>query len=148
MPVRMSIFGVIVLLGPLLGPVIGGYLAEEANWRWCFFLNLPIGVGLVTLLLLGLPRQAPNLKLMANADWLGIAGMAVAFSCLTVALEEGNGIAGLNRRPSYIFPCIVGRFDPRLMVTIGLVFSDCRPFGYYPRSVERQLVTWAQPVWL
>lgn len=90
MPVGMSIFGVIVLLGPLLGPVIGGYLAEEANWRWCFFLNLPIGIALATLLLTGLPRQAANLKLLADADWLGILGMGVAFSCLTVVLEEGQ----------------------------------------------------------
>lgn len=90
MPVGMSLFGVIVLLGPLLGPVIGGYLAEEANWRWCFFLNLPIGIALAMLLLTGLPRQPVNLKLLASADWLGIAGMAIAFSCLTVVLEEGQ----------------------------------------------------------
>ncbi|MDE1993125.1 MAG: DHA2 family efflux MFS transporter permease subunit, partial [Rhizobiaceae bacterium] len=209
MPVGMSIFGVIVLLGPLLGPVIGGYLAEEANWRWCFFLNLPIGIGLAALLLVGLPRQTPNLKLLANADWLGIVGMAVAFSCLTVVLEEGqrdrwfesstivylsiasllgfavmfvaqktsadpviklkllrnpafasatlitlavgaaiyaatflvpqflSGIAGYNPRqaggimalsalPVFllvpVLPRIVGRFDPRLMVALGLAF--------------------------
>ncbi|NKN38979.1 DHA2 family efflux MFS transporter permease subunit [Agrobacterium sp. a22-2] len=90
MPVGMSIFGVIVLLGPLLGPIIGGYLAEEMNWRWCFFLNLPVGVTLVTLLLVGLPRHSPNFKLLAQADWLGIFGMAVAFSCLTVVLEDGQ----------------------------------------------------------
>ncbi len=90
MPVGMSIFGIIVLLGPLLGPVIGGYLAEEVNWRWCFFLNLPIGVALVALLLLGLPRHRPDWALLEKADWFGIAGMAVAFSCLTVVLEEGQ----------------------------------------------------------
>jgi DHA2 family multidrug resistance protein len=86
----MSIFGVIVLLGPLLGPIIGGYLAEEVNWRWCFFLNLPVGAALVTLLLVGLPRHGANLKLLAQADWLGIFGMAVAFSCLTMVLEDGQ----------------------------------------------------------
>lgn len=90
MALGMSIFGVIVLLGPVLGPVIGGYLAEEVNWRWCFFLNLPIGLTLVTLLLLGLPRHDPNFSLLAKADWWGIVGMAVAFSCLTIVLEEGQ----------------------------------------------------------
>jgi DHA2 family multidrug resistance protein len=90
MPVGMSIFGVIVLLGPVLGPVVGGYLAEEVSWRWCFFLNLPVGIALVTLLILGLPRHSPNFGLLAKADWWGIAGMAVAFSCLTVVLEEGQ----------------------------------------------------------
>jgi DHA2 family multidrug resistance protein len=90
MPVGMSIFGVIVLLGPLLGPIIGGYLAEEVNWRWCFFLNLPVGAALVSFLLVGMPRHRPNMKLLAQTDWLGIFGMAVAFSCLTVVLEEGQ----------------------------------------------------------
>lgn len=89
-PIGMSIFGVIVLLGPVLGPVVGGYLAEEVSWRWCFFLNLPVGIALVSLLLLGLPSQKSDLGLVAKADWLGIAGMAVAFGCLTVVFEEGQ----------------------------------------------------------
>jgi DHA2 family multidrug resistance protein len=90
MPVGMSIFGVIVLIGPILGPVLGGYLAEEVSWRWCFFLNLPVGLALAALLLVGLPRQSPNLALLAKADWWGIAGMTLAFSCLTVVFEEGQ----------------------------------------------------------
>lgn len=90
MPVGMSIFGIIVVLGPVLGPVIGGYLAEEVDWRWCFFLNLPVGIALVTLLSVGLPAQNADLTQLAKADWLGIAGMALAFGCLTVVLEEGQ----------------------------------------------------------
>jgi DHA2 family multidrug resistance protein len=90
MPVGMSIFGVIVLLGPVLGPVFGGYLAEEVSWHWCFFINLPVGIALVTLLLLGLPRQKANFALLADADWLGILGMTIAFSCLTIVFEEGQ----------------------------------------------------------
>lgn len=90
MPVGMSIFGIIVLIGPILGPVLGGYLAEEVSWRWCFFLNLPVGIALAVLLLVGLPRQRANLGLLAKADWWGILGMTLAFSCLTVVFEEGQ----------------------------------------------------------
>jgi DHA2 family multidrug resistance protein len=90
MPVGMAMFGLIVMLGPLLGPVVGGWLTENANWRWCFFLNLPISAGIVALLMLGLPREAPNLQAFFKADWLGIVGLAVGLSSLTVVLEEGQ----------------------------------------------------------
>jgi DHA2 family multidrug resistance protein len=90
MPVGMAIFGLIVLLGPLVGPLIGGWLTENASWQWCFLLNLPIAVGLTVLLLVGLPHAKSNLEEVIHADWLGIAGMTVGLSCLTVVLEEGQ----------------------------------------------------------
>ena len=49
MPVGMTMFGLIVLLGPLLGPVLGGWLAENISWSWCFFINLPVCIALMTL---------------------------------------------------------------------------------------------------
>jgi DHA2 family multidrug resistance protein len=89
-PVGMTIFGLIVLLGPLVGPVIGGWLTENVSWQWCFFLNIPIAGALVTLLLLGLPHQKSSPEALAQADWFGIAGMTVGLSCLTIVLEEGQ----------------------------------------------------------
>lgn len=90
MPIGMTIFGLIVLLGPLVGPVLGGWLTENVDWRWCFFLNIPIAVGLGALLLVGLPHQRSHVDEVINADWLGIAGMTVGLSCMTVVLEEGQ----------------------------------------------------------
>ncbi|VVE44868.1 EmrB/QacA subfamily drug resistance transporter [Pandoraea fibrosis] len=90
MPVGMAMFGLIVLLGPLLGPVVGGWLTENANWRWCFFLNLPISAAIVTLLMLGLKREPTNLRAFFTADWLGIVGLTIGLSSLTVVLEEGQ----------------------------------------------------------
>ena len=90
MPIGMTLFGLIVLLGPLLGPVLGGWLAENIDWSWCFFVNVPVGVALVALLYLGLPRGRPDWHQFIHADWLGIAGLAVGLSSLTVVLEEGQ----------------------------------------------------------
>jgi DHA2 family multidrug resistance protein len=89
-PIGMTIFGLIVLLGPLLGPVAGGWLTENWSWQWCFFINIPVAIALGFLLLTGLPHEPPNLDEVANADWLGIVGLAVGLSCLTVVLEEGQ----------------------------------------------------------
>jgi MFS transporter, DHA2 family, multidrug resistance protein len=89
-PVGMAVFGLIVLLGPLLGPLVGGWLAENISWRWCFFINIPVGLGLAALLLLGLPREKSDLKAFARADWLGVVGLSVGLSSLTIVLEEGQ----------------------------------------------------------
>jgi DHA2 family multidrug resistance protein len=89
-PIGMTIFGLIVLLGPLLGPVIGGTLTEHASWQWCFYINIPVAFARVTLLLLGLPPEKGDLHELVNADWLGIAGLSVGLSCLTIVLEEGQ----------------------------------------------------------
>ncbi|MGI4860350.1 MAG: MDR family MFS transporter, partial [Janthinobacterium lividum] len=90
LPVGMSIFGLIVLLGPLLGPVVGGWLAENISWKWCFFINLPVCAALVILLLTGLDAEKPQWATFIKADWIGIAGLAVGLSSLTVVLEEGQ----------------------------------------------------------
>jgi DHA2 family multidrug resistance protein len=90
MPLGMTIFGLIVLLGPLLGPVVGGWLTESVSWQWCFFLNLPVSVALVTLLLLGLPHDKIRPELFIHADWAGIVGLATCLGSITVVLEEGQ----------------------------------------------------------
>ncbi|WP_077036802.1 MDR family MFS transporter [Pelomonas sp. KK5] len=90
LPVGMTLFGLIVLLGPLLGPVLGGWLTENASWHWCFFINVPVCAALLTLLLVGLPAQKMHLEDFIKADWLGITGLAMGLSTLTVVLEEGQ----------------------------------------------------------
>ncbi|AMU09672.1 MULTISPECIES: MDR family MFS transporter [Burkholderia] len=90
LPVGMTLFGLIVLLGPLFGPVLGGWLAENVNWSWCFFLNLPVCLLLMALLVFGLPSDRPHWSAFFNADWLGIFGLAIGLSSLTVVLEEGQ----------------------------------------------------------
>ncbi|GAB3627356.1 EmrB/QacA subfamily drug resistance transporter [Pandoraea terrae] len=90
MAVGMAAFGLIVMLGPVMGPVFGGWLTENANWRWCFFLNLPISTALVLLLYLGLKSERADFRQFINADWLGIVGLTIGLSSLTVVLEEGQ----------------------------------------------------------
>ncbi|GLQ98767.1 MDR family MFS transporter [Dyella mobilis] len=90
LPIGMTAFGLIVLLGPLLGPVLGGWLTENISWSWCFFINLPVCIGLITLLLAGLPSASLHLEALRQADWLGIVGLAMGLSSLTVVLEEGQ----------------------------------------------------------
>ncbi|MDE1164669.1 MAG: MDR family MFS transporter [Pseudomonas sp.] len=90
MSVGMAVFGLTVLLGPLMGPVVGGWLTENASWRWCFFVNVPVSVALVALLWSGLKPEKSDLEQFIKADWTGILGLALGLSTLTVVLEEGQ----------------------------------------------------------
>src|ERR1700735_4143727 len=74
MPIGMTMFGLIVLLGPLLGPVLGGWLAENINWSWCFFINLPVCAALVLLLYVGLPAAQAHWAEFTDADCAVISG--------------------------------------------------------------------------
>jgi DHA2 family multidrug resistance protein len=84
-----SMFGMVAVMGPLLGPLVGGWLAENVSWHYAFFLNVPLSVVLVVLLLTGLRSQPARLDLLREADWFGIVGLALGMGGLTVFLEEG-----------------------------------------------------------
>ena len=77
-------------MGPVLGPLIGGWLTENVSWHYAFFLNVPICAILVVLLLVGLPHDKLRLDLIGEADWFGIAGLALGLGGLTVFLEDGQ----------------------------------------------------------
>jgi DHA2 family multidrug resistance protein len=89
-PIGTAMFGATVILGPVLGPLIGGWLTETFSWHYAFFLNIPVCLGLMVLLLVGLPSERPNLGALRDADWLGIAGMVLGLGGFTVVLEEGH----------------------------------------------------------
>ena len=84
----MALFGLGVMAGPILGPVIGGWLTENYSWRYVFYINLPIGVLCFLGLLVFLPqgRQSANAKL----DWFGFAALSVAIGALQIMLDRGE----------------------------------------------------------
>lgn len=89
-PVGTALFGSTLILGPVLGPLAGGWLTENLSWHYAFFINLPVCLILMVFLLVGLKGAKARLDELWSADWLGIAGMALGLGGLTVVLEEGN----------------------------------------------------------
>ena len=53
----MAIWGMGIMIGPILGPILGGWLTETANWRWVFFVNLPVGIASLAILIAYLPKR-------------------------------------------------------------------------------------------
>ncbi|MET0518274.1 MAG: DHA2 family efflux MFS transporter permease subunit [Burkholderiaceae bacterium] len=88
--VGMAMFGLTATLAPTLGPTLGGYLSELYGWPSIFYINWVPGVLLIAGILWGLDKDRRNWSLLAQADWIGIAFMAVGLGSLTIFLEEGN----------------------------------------------------------
>ena len=89
-PIGTAMFGATAILGPVIGPYVGGWLTENMSWHYAFFLNIPICMALMALLFIGLPHQKAKLNLIGEADWLGIVGLTAFLGGLTIALEEGQ----------------------------------------------------------
>jgi DHA2 family multidrug resistance protein len=88
--IGISLFGATVVLGPVVGPLLGGYLTENFSWRYAFFINVPIGITLLILLVIGLPATKMKLSALRDANLLGIGGLALGLGSLTTLLEEGQ----------------------------------------------------------
>jgi MFS transporter, DHA2 family, multidrug resistance protein len=89
-PAAQAIFGVSVIAGPALGPVLGGYLTDTLGWRWIFFINLPVGIIAVLMTIVFLPRDAEDDITHQGVDWAGIAYLALGLGCFQTMLEEGQ----------------------------------------------------------
>src|SRR5215210_1273903 len=84
----MGLFGMSVILGPALGPTLGGVMIEHFNWRYIFYVAVPIASLAVLLGSIFMPeREEANVR--APFDWAGFALLAVALACLLTALSNG-----------------------------------------------------------
>src|SRR6266581_3661477 len=85
-----AVVGTIASIAPTLGPVIGGWITDTLNWHWLFYVNLAPGIAVAILAALLIKIDAPDLKLLKDADYPGIGLMAVALGTLEYVLEEGS----------------------------------------------------------
>ncbi len=83
-----ALFGLGVIVGPVIGPTLGGYLTDTLGWRWIFFINIPFGILAITMAALFLPNQ--NQRKSSKIDWLGIALLVLCISSLQTVLEQGQ----------------------------------------------------------
>src|ERR1700755_2354038 len=84
----MSIWGMGVMMGPIMGPSLGAWLTETYSWHWVFFVNLPFGIFTVLGLMLFMDETAKNREL--RFDWFGFTALAVGIGSLQVALDRGE----------------------------------------------------------
>jgi MFS transporter, DHA2 family, multidrug resistance protein len=83
----MSIWGMVVIIGPITGPFLGGFLTENWNWRWVFFVNLPIGIPALAILWWLLPSRP---LVQRKLDVLGAVMLATGLCALQLLLDRGQ----------------------------------------------------------
>ena len=119
----MAIWGVGVTIGPILGPALGGWLTDNYNWRWVFFINLPIGILAFLGLLFTMPesRNAQRSKF----DFFGFCTLSIGLALLQLMLDRGELKDWLNSR-EIIFEAIFAGVGFYLFLVHTL--SATRPF--------------------
>ena len=90
----MSIWGMGVMMGPIMGPSLGAWLTETYSWHWVFFVNLPFGIITVLGLVIFMDETRQNLNL--RFDWFGFTALAVGIGALQVALDRGEQLGWLE----------------------------------------------------
>ena len=90
----MSIWGMGVMMGPIMGPSLGAWLTETYSWHWVFFVNLPFGAITVLGLVVFMDETKKDLDL--RFDWFGFTALAVAIGSLQLALDRGEQLGWLE----------------------------------------------------
>jgi len=83
----MGIFSMGVMIAPILGPVLGGYLTDEFSWRWCFFINIPIGILAIAGAIAFVPEVPGHSR---KLDWFGFGFLGLGVTCLQLVLDRGE----------------------------------------------------------
>jgi len=83
----MALFGGGVMIGPIMGPVLGGWLTDNYNWRWVFLVNLPVGIICALVMLRFMPKTETHRR---RFDLFGFALLAIALGALQMFLDRGE----------------------------------------------------------
>jgi MFS transporter, DHA2 family, multidrug resistance protein len=84
-----ALFGVAVVVAPVIGPTLGGWLADSFTWRWCFLINGPVGLATIALIAVLLPADRPNDGRVVRFDVIGFLLVATFLGSLEVVLDRG-----------------------------------------------------------
>ncbi len=86
----MAVFGIGVVFGPILGPLLGGYITDTLSWRWIFYINLPLGALAVMMALLFIVDPHYIKRQETRIDYWGLGLLTVGLGCLQLVLDRGE----------------------------------------------------------
>ena len=102
----MALWTMGVVVGPIIGPTLGGYLTDAYNWRWVFYINLPLGI-LATLGLWLFLKETPR-RTALGFDFVGFAVLSLGLGALQLMLDRGEQKDWLGSREIIIYAVLCG----------------------------------------
>jgi len=117
----MAIVGFPIILGPILGPVIGGLIVQYVSWRWIFFINVPIGIFALYFIYRKLPRFPASDK-HAGLDWFGILLLGGLSASFIYGISEGASGSGFGHAGTIGFIALGA-----VLTVIYIVYALRRP---------------------
>ena len=113
-----GLFGAVFGLASVFGPILGGYLTDALSWRWIFYINVPVGLAALAVLLVSLPT--PERGQQHALDWWGTAALVAGLVPLLVALNEGGASYG------WLSPLIVSLLVVTVAALVAFVMIERR----------------------
>jgi MFS transporter, DHA2 family, multidrug resistance protein len=132
----MSIWGMGVMMGPIMGPSLGAWLTETYSWHWVFFVNLPFGIVTVLGLLVFMDETKQDSDL--RFDWFGFAALAIGIGSMQVALDRGEQLGWLESN-EIIAEMIVGMIGFYYFFAHSL--TTAKPFIQFAIFKDRNFVS-------
>ena len=86
----MAIFGIGIMFGPIIGPLLGGWITDNWSWHWIFFINIPIGIISILMVLFFIVDPPYMKRLKMKIDYWGLAFLAIGLGCLQIVLDKGQ----------------------------------------------------------
>ncbi len=119
----MAFFGMGVILGPIIGPVAGGYLSETYGWRWVFFMIVPFTL-MALVSVIAFIRDSST-RSSVRFDWTGFLALSVAVTCLQITLDRGQRADWFDSYQIIILTCLT---VAALYIFVAHVATTERPF--------------------
>jgi MFS transporter, DHA2 family, multidrug resistance protein len=126
----MAIWSMGVMLGPILGPTLGGYLTDAYSWRWVFYVNVPFGIASVAGIWFFFKDTPRNVSL--RFDWFGFTSLAVALAAMQLMLDRGTD-KGWFDSPEIIIECVLSGVAAYLFI----VHMMTSPNAFIPMKLFR-----------
>ncbi|MDP9017555.1 MAG: DHA2 family efflux MFS transporter permease subunit [Candidatus Eremiobacteraeota bacterium] len=102
----MALFGLGAMVGPAIGPLLGGYLIDNATWPIIFFINIPIGIIAFVMTLMFIPNPSFIERIKTGVDWVGLGLLTAGLASLQYVLERGQHDDWFNSSTIWILSTI------------------------------------------